>query len=96
MEWLLRNKLYPYLEENDILTPKQNGFRKQHGTPDTIFKLASHIIDNLNNKKVTIAVFIDFKKAFDTLDHAILLEKVSQINLSPNLLKWFKSYLTGR
>ena len=45
--------------------------------------LASHIIDNLNNKKVTIAVFIDFKKAFDTLDYAILLEKLSQIDLSP-------------
>ena len=96
MERLIHNKLYPYLEENDILTPKQNGFRKQHGTPDTIFKLISHIIDNLNNKKVTIAVFIDFKKAFDTLDHSILLQKLSQLNLSPNLLKWFKSYLSGR
>ena len=58
---LIHNKLYPYLEENDILTPKQNGFRKQHGTPDTSFKLIASIIDNLNKKRVTIAVFIDFK-----------------------------------
>ena len=72
MERLIHNKLYPYLEENDILTPEQNGFRKQHGTPDTIFKLISHIIDNLNKKKVTIAVFIDFKKAFDTLNHTTI------------------------
>ena len=60
MERLIHNKLYPYLEENDILTSKQNGFRKQHGTPDTIFKLITYIIDNLNKKRVTIAVFIDF------------------------------------
>ena len=62
MERLIHNKLYPYLEENNILTSKQNGFRKQHGTPDTIFKLITLINDNINKKKVTIAVFIDLKK----------------------------------
>ena len=96
MERLIHNKLYPYLEFNDILTSKQNGFRKKHGTPDTIFKLITHIIDNLNKKKTTIAVFIDFKKAFDTLNHIILIQKLSKLNLSPNLLQWFESYLTGR
>ena len=96
MERLIHNKLYPYLEENGILTPRQNGFRKQHGTPDTIFKLITQIIDNINKKKVTVAVFIDFKKAFDTLDHTILIQKLSKINISPTLLKWFGSYLTGR
>ena len=96
MERLIHNKLYPYLEENNILSSKQNGFRKQHGTPDTIFKLLTHIIDNINKKKITIAVFIDFKKAFDTLDHLILQQKLSSLNLSPNILKWFESYLTGR
>ena len=83
-------------QENDILTSRQNGFRKQHGTPDTIFKLITHIIDNLNKKKVIVAVFIDFKKAFDTLDHLILIQKLSKLNLSPNLLKWFENYLSGR
>ena len=96
MERLIHNKLYPYLEENGILTPKQNGFRKQHGTPDTIFKLITHITDNLNKKKAIIAVFIDFKKAFDTLDRLILVQKLSKLNLSPNLLKWFECYLSGR
>ena len=96
MERLIHNKLYPYLENNDILTSKQNGFKKQHGTPDTIFKFITHVIDNLNKKKITVAVFIDFKKAFDTLDHQILIQKLSKLNLSPNLLNWFDSYLTGR
>ena len=96
MERLIHNKLYPYLEENDILPSKLNGFRKQHRTPDTIFKLITYIIDNLNKRRVMIAVFIDLKKAFHTLDHLILFQKLSQLNLSPNLLKWFESYLSGR
>ena len=61
-----------------------------------LIQLIINVIDNLNKKKITIAVFIDFKKAFDTLDHLILLEKLSKLNLTPNILQWFKSYLTDR
>ena len=96
MERLIHNKVYPYLEENNILASNQNGFRKQHGTTDTIFKFISHVIDNMNDKKVTIAVFIDFKKAFDTLNHQILIQKLGKLNLSENLQKWFRAYLTNR
>ena len=96
MERLVHNQLYPYLEHHDILVKNQNGFRKQHGTADTIFKLLSHIIDNFNKNNVTIAIFIDFKKAFDTLNHKILLQKLAKFNTSQNLTNWFKSYLTNR
>ena len=96
LERLIHNKLYPYLESHNILATNQNGFRKQHGTTDTIFKFLSHVIDNMNQKKVTIAIFIDFKKAFDTLDHEILLQKLGKINISANILKWFTAYLTDR
>ena len=57
MERLIHNKLYPYLEENNILISNQNGFRKQHGTTDTIFKFLSHVIDNMNDRKITIGSF---------------------------------------
>ena len=96
MERLIHNKLYPYLEGNKILSSNQNGFRKQHGTSDTIFKFLSHVIDNMNEKKVTIAVFIDFKKAFDTLNHQILIQKLEKLSITENVQKWFKSYLTNR
>ena len=94
MERLTHYKLYPYLEENNILISNQNGFRKQHGTTDTIFKFIIHVIDNMNDRKITIAIFIDFKKAFDTLNHQILLQKIGKLNISNNLQKWFKAYLT--
>ena len=64
LEQLIHNKLYPYLEENSILMTRQNGFRKHHITPETIFKLIAEILDNMNKKQVVIAVFIDLKKAF--------------------------------
>ena len=71
------------------------GLEKSTERQTQFFKLITHIIDNINKKKVTIAVFIDFKKAFDTVDHSILLKILSQLNLSQNLLKWFESYLSN-
>ena len=55
--------------------------KQSHGTTDTIFKFKSHVIDNKSDKKITIAVFIDFKKAFDTLNHQILIQKVKMVHL---------------
>ena len=75
---------------------KQNGFRKHHGTSDTIFKFIGNILDNLNNKNHILAIFIDLKKAFDTLDHGILMDKILKLKLSPNLNRWINSYLSNR
>ena len=75
---------------------EQNGFRKHHGTPDTIFKIISDITDGFNRKENTVAIFIDFKKAFDTLDFKILFKKLQKLNLSQNLYFWFENYLTNR
>ena len=60
MERLIHNKLYPYLEGNKILSLNQNGLRKQHSTFDTIFKFSSNVIDNMNEKKLTIPLFFLF------------------------------------
>ena len=56
--------------------------RKNHGTTDTIFKLLNYILDNLNNRKSTLSIFIDFKNALDTLDHKILQSKLQNLALS--------------
>ena len=61
-----------------------------------IAKLTDDIYSAINNSELTLAVFIDFKKAFDTLDHNILLLKMKHLGLKDNAIKWFKNYLHGR
>ena len=93
---LIHNRLYPFLEDNNGICHNQNGFRKNHGTPDTIFKLINNITDDLNNHNDTLAIFIDFKKAFDTLDYEILFKKINTLNIGQNLKLLFKNYFTNR
>ena len=96
MEHLVHEKLSTYLEENRVIPCEHNGFRKNHGTKDTIIKLLNHIFDNLNKRKSTLAIFIDFKKAFDTLDHNILQSKLQNLSLSRNLFQLLCNYLSDR
>ena len=96
MEHLVHEKLSTYLEENRVISCEHNGFRKNHVTKDTIFKLLNHIFDNLNKRKSTLATFIDFKKAFDTLDHNILQSKLQNLSLSRNLFQLLCNYLSDR
>ena len=65
-----------FLETNKLLSKFQNGFRKNHGKIDTVFKFLMKITQNLNNNIPTISLFIDFKKAFDTISHVLLLKKI--------------------
>ena len=88
--------VYPYLEDNKVLCQNQNPFRKRHGTPDTIFRLISFKTDNLNAHKDTLAVFIDFKKAFETSNNEVLFKKLNRLNIALNLKLLFQSYFTNR
>lgn len=54
------------------------------------------LLTNLNNRELTLATFIDFQKAFDTLDHTIIIKRLAELNMTPLTLKWFNSYLTNR
>ena len=71
LERLIHDKLYPYLEDHKVLSKYQNGFRKHHGTPDTFFKFISVINNGFIQKEHSSAIFIDLKKAFDTLDQIV-------------------------
>ena len=85
-----------HLENNNLLSKSQNGFRKKHGTMDTVFKFLMKITNNLNDKQPTLSLFIDFKKAFDTISHELLITKLSDLFLSKNLINWVKHYLMNR
>ena len=85
-----------HLDTNNLLNDIQNGFRKKHSTTDTNFKFTSTLQSYKNLKYNTIALYIDFKKAFDTVNHKILLEKLKMLKISGTVLDWLRTYLLNR
>ena len=85
-ERIVYNQLYSYLTTNGILFKSQYGFRKLHSTETAAIELTDTLLQNLDNGDIPIAIFLDLSKAFDTLDHAILLKKTWIITASRKLL----------
>ena len=75
-EKILHYQLVNCLDENNFLSDRQNGFRKERSNLGSIVNFTSDIFEAINAKKYTLATFIDLKKAFDTVNHKILLEKL--------------------
>ena len=74
LERIIYNRLYSFFSENNILYKKQFGFQKQHSTDHAIVHLVKKILKSFENSCYTLGVFIDLTKAFDTVDHNILLK----------------------
>ena len=85
-----------FLEENHIFYDYQFGFRKNHSTSHAIIALVEKVSKALDTGKCVVGVFLDLKKAFDTVDHDILLHKLEKYGIKDNLLQWFRSYLKDR
>ena len=96
LERIMYNRLYSYLNDNNLFFQKQFGFREGHSTNHALIELINSINDSFNQSKYTLGVFIDLSKAFDTVDHNILLKKLSLYGIKNNSLKWFPSYLSNR
>ena len=89
-------QLYEYFNENNLLYKSQYGFRTLHSTELASLEIIDIIGKDLDNGKLPIGVFLDLSKAFDTLDHTILLDKLLYYGIKGTELAWFKSYLTNR
>ena len=89
-------QLKNYLESNKILNLNQFGFRAKHSTTHAMLNTVKHLQDMKKEKNKTNSIFLDLKKAFDTVDHDILLKKLQKIGIQGKELKWFKCYLSGR
>ena len=74
----------------------QSGFRKSHSTETALIRLVHQLLFNLDNDKVTGLVFIDYKKAFDLIDHQLLLSKLKALGVNETSLPLFHDYLSGR
>lgn len=89
-------QLYSYFNINNLLYDSQYGFRHLHSTEFSALEVTDSIYQNLDNKKSPLAVYLDLSKAFDTIDHSILLHKLSYYGVKGTALNWFTSYLTNR
>ena len=93
-EKLIQRRIFTYFDENEILSPYQYGFRPHRSTHESDFDLTKFIYTGLNNKKIISAVCLDVCKAFDCINHDILLAKMRKIGFNDVTLSWFKSYLS--
>ena len=86
-------RILKYLNQNNILFPSQYGFRKKHSTNLATIELMTKITDAIDNNEYTVGVFLDLAKAFDTVNHEILLKKLEHYGIRGIVNEWFKNYL---
>ena len=96
IEKLMHKRLYKFLDENNILYDKQFGFRKKNSTIFSLIEITEKIKESIDNKKFGCGIFIDLRKAFDTVNHDILLKKLDHYGIRGNTNNWFNSYLKDR
>ena len=96
LERLIHSQLYDHIDTNGLLSDAQFGFRKGHSTSSCILTLLDSIYRNIEANRLTGVIFLDLKKAFDTVDHNILISKLRTFNIKETSLDWFKNYLDSR
>ena len=95
-EKLMYIRLTKFVTKFNILYDQQYGFRSKHSTQHAILDIVNTILQNMDDRKFSCGIFIDLKKAFDTVNHEILLAKLENYGIRGIVNLWFRSYLTGR
>ena len=96
LEQIVHGQITTWMSENNLLDAYQAGFQKGHSTQTALLKIVDDIKRNSETTMVTVLVLFDFSKAFDMVDHQILLSKIRDLNFSNQVITWLWSYLTGR
>ena len=96
LEKCVFKQLNEYFEKHKLLYNSQYGYRQGHSTESACMELIDKLHQQLDNSKRPLCIFIDLSKAFDTLNHVILLSKLKYYGLDENAISWFKSYLSDR
>ena len=87
---------FSFLNSLNLLYKHQFGFRKRHGTNMALIVLGDEILKTLDEGKIVLGVFLDLSKAFDTVDHSILLQKIFKYGIKVTAPKWMTDYLKER
>ena len=95
-EKLIYKNLIEFLDKNSTLSNSQYGFRKKHSTLHALINATENVYKSIDNKQFTLGIFVDFSKAFDTVNHSILLKKLSVYGISGNMLKLLENYISNR
>ena len=88
--------MYSFLEKNKLLNPNQFGFRHNHSTAHALINLTENIKRHLDGKKLVAGVFIDLEKAFDTVNHQILCNKLKHYGFRGKINDLIGSFLSNR
>ena len=96
LERIVHDQIFTFLLENNVITKNQLAFRKRYSTITSLIRCADHWYENIDNKKLNLAIFCDLTKTFDTVDHKILVEKLRRYSMRDTVRNWFQSYLDPR
>jgi hypothetical protein len=96
LEKLMYKRLISYIENKNILFKNQFGFRSNHSTIQAVLSITDKIQQAIENKKHSCGIFLDLSKAFDTVDHVNLLQKLECYGIRGIVKNWFESYLCDR
>ena len=96
LEKIMYKRLNHFLDQKNFFYSQQFGFRQNHSTSHATSLLVSKILEGFDKNEYTLSMFLDLSKAFDSIDHDILLAKLHHIGVRGQSYNWFKSYLSGR
>ena len=93
LERVVHSQLYQYCVHNNILCLEQSGFRPKHSTQTSLHRFTEFVFDKLHQGKIIGMVALDLKKAFDTVNHDILINKLEPYGIAGTNLLWFRNRL---
>ena len=96
IEKVMYDQTMEYLTESNILYKYQSGFCKNHSTDTSLSYLTNKILTDFDSGLLTGMIFMDLQKAFDSINHDILLRKMASLGFSNGSIKWFQLYLSHR
>ena len=96
LEKIIYKRVYLFLTNTNQLYQSQYGFRSKHSCEHAVQELLGNVLKAQENKKITAAIFLDLSKAFDSLEHDVLIQKLELYGIRGRILDWFQCYLSNR